>query len=141
VARRADALVHALDAAGSIYLQERLHGVRIALKKFRYALEISSEASGLKLASDIRTLKRAQDILGRLHDRQVLIDRVRQIQPAVVPPDLAAWRKLDVLVASLEDDCRRLHAMFLQRAGGVRVICERVTRWDGIAPVKRAAAS
>jgi len=141
VTRRADTLVHALDAAGSIYLQERLHGVRIALKKFRYALEISGEASGLKLASDIRTLKRARDILGRLHDRQVLIDRVRQIQPAVVPPDLAAWRKLDALVASLEDDCRRLHAKFLQRAGGVRAICERVTRWDGIAPVKRAAAS
>lgn len=141
VARRAQTLVQALDAAGSIYLQERLHDVRISLKKFRYALEIAAEASGARLASDIRTLKKAQDVLGRLHDLQVLIDRVRQIQPAVALPDLTTWKKMDALVAALEDDCRRLHAKFVHRQGQVRAICERVTRTDRAAPVKRAVAS
>jgi CHAD domain-containing protein len=141
VTRRADTLVHALDAAGPIYLQERLHDVRIALKKFRYALEISGEASGVRLGSDAKALKKAQDILGRLHDVQVLIDRVRQIQPAVALPYLTTWRKMDGLVNALENDCRRLHAKFLQRQGQVRATCERVTRADGGGPAKRAVAS
>ena len=142
VTRRSDTLVRALDAAGSIYLQERLHDVRIALKKFRYALEISGEASGVRLASEVRTLKKAQDILGRLHDLQVLIDRVRQIQPAVTLPDLTTWRKMDGLVTALENDCRRLHAKFVHRQGRVRTICERVARAESGTPAaKRAVAS
>jgi len=142
VTRRAELLVRALDAAGSIYLQERLHDVRIALKKFRYALEISGEASGTKLASDVKTLKKTQDILGRLHDLQVLIDRVRQIQPAVTLPDLTTWRKMDGLVTALENDCRRLHAKFVHRQGQVRAVCERVARADASKPAgKRAVAS
>ena len=141
VTRRAETLLQALDAAGSIYLQERLHDVRIALKKFRYALESSGEATGVRMSSDLRTLKRGQDVLGRLHDLQVLIDRVRQIQPAVTLPDVAAWRRLDALMMSLENDCRRLHAKFLQRQPKVRAICERVMRANGAAPVRRAVAS
>jgi CHAD domain-containing protein len=141
VTRRADTLVHTLDDAGAIYLQERLHDVRIALKKFRYALEISSEASGVRLGSEARTLKKAQDILGRLHDLQVLIDRVRQIQPVVALPDLTTWKKMDGLVNALENDCRRLHAKFVHRQGQVRAICERVARADAGGSVKRAVAS
>ncbi len=141
VVRRADTLVHALDAAGSIYLQERLHEVRIALKKFRYALEIAGEASGARNAADLRVLKKAQDILGRLHDCQVLIDRVRQIQPAVALPDVAVWRKIDGLVSTLENDCRRLHAKFVHRQGQVRAIAERVARADTAVPSRRAVAS
>lgn len=141
VTRRAETLLQALDAAGSIYLQERLHHVRIALKKFRYALEISGEAAGVRMSADLRTLKRGQDVLGRLHDLQVLIDRVRQIQPVVALPDVAAWRRLDTLVMSLENDCRRLHAKFLHRQPKVRAICERLIRTSGAAPASRAVAS
>jgi CHAD domain-containing protein len=142
VTRRAEMLVRALDAAGSIYLQERLHDVRIALKKFRYALEISGEASGVRMTAEVKALKKSQDILGRLHDLQVLVDRVRQIQPAVALPDLTTWRKMDGLVTALENDCRRLHAKFVHRQGQLRAICERVARADGsTAAAKRAVAS
>jgi CHAD domain-containing protein len=141
VTRRADTLLHALDAAGSIYLQERLHHVRIALKKFRYAVEIAGEASGVKLRAEVRTLKKAQDILGRLHDVQVLIDRIRQIQPAVTLSDVSTWRKMDGLIAALENDCRRLHARFLHRQGQVRAICEHAARADGASSAGRAVAS
>ena len=142
--RRATTLTAALDAAGSMYLPERLHDVRIALKKFRYALEISAEAAGLKPTADVRALKRHQDILGRLHDVQVLIDRVRQIQPTLAPPDVTMWRKIDALSALLENDCRRLHAKFLRQQGSVRAICERVTRVaraTETVPARRAEAS
>src|SRR5262249_23179370 len=105
-------------------------------------LEISGEAAGVRMSSDLRTLKRGQDVLGRLHDLQVLIDRVRQIQPVVTLPDVGVWRRLDTLVTSLENDCRRLHAKFLHRQPNVRAICERVMRASGAAaPARRAVAS
>ena len=140
VSRRAATLSTALDAAGSMYMPERLHEVRIALKKLRYALEVSVEAAGLKSSPEIAALKRDQDILGRLHDMQVLIGQVRQMQPSLAPPDVTMWRKIDALTALLENDCRRLHARFLRQQSSVRAICERVTR-AAEAPVRSAVAS
>ncbi len=142
VTSRAGTLLRALDDAGAIYLPERLHHVRIALKKLRYAIEIAGEADGVKPIGDLKTLKRAQDVLGRLHDVQVLIDRIRQLQPSLAPPDVILWRKIDVLTASLENDCRRLHAKFLHQQSGIRALSERVARAGGrAAPERRAVAS
>ncbi len=139
VNRRANTLLGALDIAGSIYLQERLHNVRIALKKFRYALEISSEAAGLKRPPAVRALKRHQDTLGHLHDLQLLIDRIREIQPSIAAPDDTMWSKIDAVVVSLEDECRRLHAKFIRRQGEIRSICEQASEATEAAPKSRRA--
>jgi CHAD domain-containing protein len=139
VNRRAASVLGALDTAGSIYLQERLHDVRIALKKFRYALEISVEAAGLKPSPDIKVLKRPQETLGRLHDLQILIDRLREIQPSIAAPDVTMWRTIDALIVALEDECRRLHAKFLRQQGEIRAICERASRATDAAPNSRRA--
>jgi hypothetical protein len=48
---------------------------------------------------------------------------------------------MDVLMMSLENDCRRLHAKFLHREAKLRAICERVARARGAAPARRAVAS
>jgi CHAD domain-containing protein len=66
---------------------------------------------------DLGVLKRAQDLLGRMHDLQVLVDRVRQMQASLTPPNLTVWSDLDAIVASLEDDCRRLHARYMRARG------------------------
>jgi len=142
VSRRADTVVKALDATGSLYLPERLHAARIALKKFRYALEVAGEAAGARKSPDVMTLKRHQDTLGRLHDVQVLIDRVREMQPAIAMPDVTMWRKIDALTSALEDDCRRLHAKFVRQQSSIRAICDRVRRaMDVEPPARRAQAS
>jgi CHAD domain-containing protein len=142
VSRRAGTLTDALDAAGSLYLPERLHHVRIALKKFRYALEVAGEAAGTPRLPALRVLKRHQDTLGRLHDFQVLIDRVREMQPSIAAPDFAMWRKVDALGAALEDDCRRLHAKFVRQQSTIRAVCERVSREaDATTQPGRAVAS
>src|SRR5262249_36579147 len=47
---RATVLKHALIEAGALYLPERLHAVRIALKKLRYALEVAVDAIGVPAA-------------------------------------------------------------------------------------------
>lgn len=114
VAARAARLAAAMNAAGAMYLPERLHTVRIAIKKVRYALELSNELSGARRDPSLMALKRGQELLGRMHDLQVLIERVRQVQAALTPPNVTIWRNLDALIASLEDECRVLHARYMR---------------------------
>jgi CHAD domain-containing protein len=132
VARRADRLRGAIDAAGAVYLPERLHAVRVALKKLRYALELATELAGSKTAvdkntADLRALKRAQDNLGRMHDLQTLTERVREVQAAIAPPNLTIWRELDMLVEALDDDCRRLHARYMRTRSSLVTITEKLS--------------
>src|SRR5262249_11711332 len=113
IARRAERFNDARREAGAVYLPERLHAVRIALKKLRYAVELSVEAAGERDNDELRTLKRAQDQLGHLHDFQVLIGRVRQLQGSL-NHDATTDRALDAMVDGLENDCRRLHARYVR---------------------------
>jgi CHAD domain-containing protein len=125
VAKRARRLAEAIADAGAVYLPDRLHTVRIAVKKLRYAVELSAEAAGQAADSDLRLLKRAQELLGRMHDIQILIEQVRQTQAALAPPSVAIWRELDVLASSLEDDCRRLHARYMRLRDTLVLVAER----------------
>jgi CHAD domain-containing protein len=138
VARRAAALERAIDAAGSVYLPERLHAVRIALKKLRYGAELAAEASARPDGRSLRTLKQAQALLGRMHDLQVLIDRVRSVQAALTPPDVTRWRDLDMLVASLERSCRSLHARYVRDRSAFVDVCGRLTAHRADTRARRA---
>ena len=100
--------------AGAVYLPERLHAVRIAVKKLRYAVELSTEAAGER-GGDGSARAEARPGAARPAARlQMLIDAVRQTQASLTPPSVTVWRDLDALVASLEDDCRRLHARYMR---------------------------
>jgi CHAD domain-containing protein len=125
VAARASRLSAAIADAGALYLPERLHAVRIAIKKLRYAVELAAEAAGEKAAQELRALKRGQDLLGRMHDVQTLIDQVRQTQAALTPPSVTVWRDLDALVVALEDDCRRLHARYMRMRDALAAVATR----------------
>jgi CHAD domain-containing protein len=125
VAKRAARLASAMSDAGALYLPERLHAVRIAGKKLRYSVELSTEASGARSGgADLRVLKRSQELLGRMHDVQMLIDEVRQTQASLTPPSVTVWRELDALVTSLEDDCRRLHARYVRMREELEAVIE-----------------
>ena len=63
---------HRIARTGTLYRPEPLHEVRIAVKKLRYVLEITADAGLARLARPLRTLKTAQESLGRLHDLDVL---------------------------------------------------------------------
>ena len=125
VAQRAARLSSAMAEAGAVYLPERLHAVRIAVKKLRYAVELSAEAAADRSAPDLRVLKRGQALLGRMHDMQLLIDEVRQTQAGLAPPSVAVWRDLDTLVLTLEDDCRRLHARYMRMRDELAAVADR----------------
>ena len=140
VARRATRLSEAIAEAGAVYLPERLHGVRVALKKTRYAVELAHDVSLGRDDGDLRTLKRGQELLGRMHDLQILTERVRQEQASLAPPLLADWRDLDALIVSLEDDCRRLHARYMSLRDAVSAIADRATARAHVVPARVAAA-
>jgi len=124
IASRAERLAEAIREAGAMYLPDRLHAVRIAVKKVRYSVELAADIAGEKTTPDLRTLTHAQDVLGRMHDLQVLIDRVRQIQ-AAASADIRAERELEAIVDTLENDCRRLHARYVRDRAALLTICAR----------------
>jgi CHAD domain-containing protein len=126
-ARRAEGLRAAIDNAAGIYLPDRLHQVRIAVKKLRYALEIAQELSGSRATVRIRTLKRVQDLLGRMHDLEMLIARTRAVQGRAGAPNLSLSSDLDRLVRRLENECRRLHVRYMNERKALLRICDYVS--------------
>jgi CHAD domain-containing protein len=126
VARRAALLKDRIEQAGNVYLVERLHAVRIAVKKLRYGVEVAQELAGQRRSPDGRLLKREQELLGRLHDLQMVIDRVRRVQGSLTPPDLVVWRDLDAVIRGLETSCRRLHASYMHDRPALLQLCDRL---------------
>jgi CHAD domain-containing protein len=124
VARRAAALRTAIDNASGIYLPDRLHDVRIAVKKLRYAMEIARELRRSRATARLRTLKTAQDLLGRMHDLEVLIARTRAVQGASGAPNLRVSGQLDRLVRRLENECRQLHGQYMAMRNKLIAICD-----------------
>ncbi|HEV3060606.1 MAG TPA: CHAD domain-containing protein [Vicinamibacterales bacterium] len=133
VAHRAARLTEALRVSGAVYLPERLHAARIAVKKLRYALELSADRS----PSTLRSLERMQAVLGRMHDFQGLIDRVRDVQASLTPPSLPVWRELDALIISLDEACRRLHARYVRERESLRAMAARLSTHSG-GPVRHS---
>lgn len=122
-ARRADAVDAAMARAGAMYLPDRLHEVRIAVKKLRYAVEIVTELRRSRATARLALLKRVQDCLGQMHDLDVLIVRIRALQGSTRAPDLQGAAELDRLVRHLELECRQLHARYIGVTKSLRDLC------------------
>jgi CHAD domain-containing protein len=136
--RRAVALHAAIENAGNIYLADRLHLVRIAVKKLRYVLEIARELSRSRASARIRTLKNAQDLLGRMHDLEVLIMRIRALQGSDRATTLKVSADLDRLVRRLETECRQLHVRYMGFKKKLLELCDYVTAADDRQPASAA---
>jgi CHAD domain-containing protein len=125
-ARRAMRLRSAIDHAGGIYLGERLHQVRIAVKKLRYALELARDVGGSRAAARLRRLEAAQDLLGRMQDFEMLTARIRAVQGSSQAPTLSLSGDLDRLVRRLETECRQLHGHYIAMRSGLLALCAQV---------------
>ena len=55
---------------------EALHHMRIAAKRLRYVLEITEPALGPSAREGAKTSKKLQDLLGEIHDCDVMLPRV-----------------------------------------------------------------
>ena len=108
--RRATELEKAVVDAGLMFAPGPLHSVRIALKKFRYALEVAERLGRFRLAGSMLRLKGLQNLLGELHDLQVLGALARDVMALSPAPRRAG---LESLVARIDDEIRALHSRFL----------------------------
>jgi CHAD domain-containing protein len=135
--RRGERLRTAMENAAGMYLPDRLHEVRIAVKKLRYALELVRELSGSRATARIRALRKAQDLLGRMHDLEVLIARSRSLQGSSNAPSLKLSGDLDRIVRRLETECRQLHGRYMSSRQLLFAICEHAI--DVVAGRSRAA--
>ena len=122
-ARRARRLAAAIENAAGLYLPDRLHEVRIAVKKLRYTLELEGS---VRNRARLRTLKSAQELLGRMHDLEVLIARTRSIQSSPGASTLKVSADLDRLVRRLETECRQLHGHYMAARPALVSLCDRL---------------
>ena len=124
IRRRIDGLEAAVDSAGTMYAADRLHAVRIATKKLRYALELARELAHVPTLALTRRLKEIQDLLGRLHDLEVLAGHARGIEAAVdSSEELRA--SAAALVAAIEGEIIRLHADYVGQRETLNMVINR----------------
>ena len=117
IRRRAERLNGALDRASGVYFPKRLHKVRVALKKLRYSVEVAA-ALGMRMPPRLlRDLKRAQAILGDIHDLQVTVDRIPHLAVSSDGPGAA-----QALVDGLKADIDRRFSDYLRQRDRLRDI-------------------
>ena len=130
-ASRAADLRAAIDRAGGIYLADRLHRVRVAAKKLRYALEIQRELTKSRSTAQLNRLKVQQDLLGRMHDLEILIDRARGVQTTLTPRDRRGMAELKTLIRVLEAECREGHAAYMRARPALLKMCDAIIAAHG----------
>ncbi|MEX2273011.1 MAG: CHAD domain-containing protein [Vicinamibacterales bacterium] len=136
---RARTLDQAIARAGTLYDPERLHAVRIAVKKLRYSLEVVAASELLVVTDELRLLKRAQRILGRMHDYQVLLEHVGAVAD-VTPPAAPGAQGLKLLASAYDRECRRLHAGYLKMAPALADVGRRLFNLRLAVPIRPGRA-
>lgn len=117
---RVNAVASAMAAAGSLYAFDRLHRVRIAIKKLRYLLELVHEVARVGTLRLVRSLKDSQDLLGRLHDLEVLAGFTRTTLGA--HPSQAV--RVRALLEAIECEARERHADYLRLVPRLTAVLE-----------------
>lgn len=124
--KRSRRLAERVGEAGQLYAPDRLHEVRITAKKLRYALELAADSRTAGAAALLRPIKRVQDLLGRLHDLQVLQSHLAEVQAGPGASRPGMHDALETVARQLEDECRHLHGRYLMTAGTLSEVCARV---------------
>jgi CHAD domain-containing protein len=89
-----------------------LHDMRIAAKRLRYLLEITEVCFGEPAKEGAKVARRMQDMLGEIHDCDVMSERVRSRELATEPGD-PRYIGLEALASYLEARRRVLHRQFV----------------------------
>jgi CHAD domain-containing protein len=119
VVERAETASTAIVHATGVYFPNRSHAARIAIKKLRYAVEIAAQIRNIADERLMTELKRAQDLLGDLHDRQTLIDDL----PGTVHAGPALTRS-HLVAQAAGAEIMDLHRRFLERRARLLLACE-----------------
>lgn len=117
---QAAALRHAIEHGSGVYFPNRAHGVRIDAKKLRYVLEMTSDPE--TIAPDgLKALKKSQEILGQLHDREVLRERFARL-PVTDDDDSS----VAAVLTAIDAECQQLFAAYATRRAALLDVCASV---------------
>jgi CHAD domain-containing protein len=119
---RSRTAVEAIAHATGVYFPKRTHGARIAIKQLRYAAEIALRTGFLEVESSVAPLKRCQQVLGDLHDRQVLADNLARYTKSHGVEN----EHVTVTHQVLEGEVSSLHAAYLARRESLRAACSHI---------------
>jgi CHAD domain-containing protein len=92
--------------------KEALHDMRIAAKRLRYLLEITEPCFGRPAKKGAKIARGLQDLLGEIHDCDVMSERVRARAEAVAVDD-ERYVGLEALATYMEARRRVLHRQFV----------------------------
>lgn len=128
---RAAQLLGAVEEAGLLFVSDRLHEVRITVKRLRYVLELAGELRQARLRASVTALRAVQDILGHLHDLDVLVSRV---QAVAAEKDTTKLKRqaLEALTLRLDNERRAAHAEYLSHRLQLAQLADMVM--DEVAP-------
>jgi len=142
---RAQTMHESVQHTTGVYFPNRLHRTRISVKKCRYAVEIADETGAGSDADDIlRYLRNTQDVLGDLHDDQILVDELAAADTSM-PPEIDP-EHIKLVIQIVEAECRELHQKYLKRRERLHEIASRLesaysSRAVSIAPIAAAVAA
>ena len=123
IEKRAARLKDAVVFAGALYIPDRVHAVRIAAKQLRYSLELARATGEARTKDTVREVKGAQELLGQLHDFQVVGAAVQDLASPRSPSE-AADTEIDSVRLWIERECRRLHSEYVGLRDQLLNICE-----------------
>jgi len=125
VKRRSEGIRGAVVAAGALYISDRVHRVRIETKKLRYLLELAGETGEARTREAVRELRKIQDVLGRLHDLEVLGGMIQNLTiPAPDTDNPSVNAGLETLRLTLHSECRDLHRQYVGKRESLLRICQ-----------------
>ena len=108
---RARLLRETVDAAGPLYIADRVHAVRIATKRLRYVLELAGDTGEARTKRAVRDARSVQETLGRLHDLDVLAGLMQGLIAAAAGEP---WHTpLEAARLHVERECRALHGQYV----------------------------
>ena len=108
----AGTVAEAVDRAGGAMFPKRLHGARVSIKKLRYAMEVATATGAAKLEDAVASMRKAQQILGRLHDLDMLGEALRDTRHGE-----------ERIMPVVEYRRQSLHARYLRRRADVLTAC------------------
>lgn len=135
IGEHADAVVSAIDRSADLYLPDRLHAVRIAVKKLRYSVEAAEVIALWRPPRLLRDLRQIQERLGAVQDQQVLLDALDDLAAD------ASGRDATALNAVVKGDLVREYERYVARVERLRLICAACQRFASRrAPAERRRA-
>ena len=123
VERRLDELTSLASRALEPEAVKKLHDARIAAKRLRYVLELAGPAFGPLAADGARVARGLQDVLGEIHDCDVMLRRVHEHAERLRAEDLETVRLYAERPAGDLEPEAALEARHLDRYRGLEALC------------------